>query len=78
MCGMRLLSVAKCCVADQPNFPPRQAQVVELPARGPPVFEYDPEWLAILRSTHGVMNLNRQHRYAALHAPPAHHILNET
>ncbi|KAL6760061.1 lariat debranching enzyme, C-terminal domain-containing protein [Haematococcus lacustris] len=37
-------------------------QVLELEAEGPKVFEYDPEWLAILRSTHSQMNLSRQHR----------------
>ncbi|KAJ9525186.1 hypothetical protein QJQ45_020701, partial [Haematococcus lacustris] len=40
-------------------------QVLELEAEGPKVFEYDPEWLAILRSTHSQMNLSRQHRQVA-------------
>jgi hypothetical protein len=37
-------------------------QVIELEAKGPLEFEYDPEWLAIMRTTHSQMNLLRQHR----------------
>lgn len=37
-------------------------QVVELEARGPLEFEYDPEWLAIMRSTNDTINLRHQHR----------------
>eukprot|EP00983_Pelagomonas_calceolata_P000770 28018-Pelagomonas_calceolata.AAC.2 len=39
-------------------------QVVELEARGPLEFEYDPEWLAIMRSTNDTINLRHQHRCA--------------
>ncbi len=38
------------------------AQVVTFPAKGPKVFEYDPEWLAIMRTTHQYINLNRPHK----------------
>jgi hypothetical protein len=34
-------------------------QVIEVEGHGPPVFEYDEEWLAIMRSTHDLTNLNR-------------------
>lgn len=42
------------------------SQVVELDARGPLEFEYDPEWLAIMRSTNETLNLRHQHRYVCL------------
>ncbi|KAF8060563.1 DBR1 [Scenedesmus sp. PABB004] len=38
-------------------------QVVELEARGPLELSYDAEWLAVLRSTHGLMSTSK-------HAPP--------
>jgi len=38
------------------------AQVVEVEARGPLEFEYDPEWLAIMRTTNDTVNLRHQHR----------------
>jgi hypothetical protein len=37
-------------------------QVIELDCTGPLQFEYDEEWLAIMRSTHDVINLERRHR----------------
>ena len=61
-----------------PNHPPPlpsplapPAQVVDFPeADGPLEFEYDAEWLAVLRSTHGLLSLQR--RPAALpRAAPA-------
>jgi hypothetical protein len=37
------------------------AQVLELPdAEGPKVFSYDEEWLAILRTTHSLLSLDRK------------------
>jgi hypothetical protein len=38
-------------------------QILELPVRGPLQLQYDPEWLAILRSTHELMSLQK-------YAPP--------
>jgi hypothetical protein len=37
-------------------------QLLELPASGPLRLEYDPEWLAVLRGTHHLMNLQRRPR----------------
>ena len=34
-------------------------QILELDVRGPLQLEYDPEWLAILRSTHQLMSLDK-------------------
>ena len=35
-------------------------QVIEFPdAEGPLEFSYDPEWLAVLRATHGLLSLQR-------------------
>ncbi len=40
---------------------PDLVQVVELPhAQGPKEFAYDEEWLAILRSTHSLLSLQRR------------------
>lgn len=34
-------------------------QVIEIDAEGPPLFEYDEEWLGIMRGTHDLINLER-------------------
>ena len=50
----RFLALDKC-------LPGRQfLQVVELEARGPLRLEYDAEWLAVLRATHGLTSLARE------------------
>ncbi len=40
----------------------RFLQLLELPASGPLQLKYDPEWLAVLRTTHNLMNLQRRPR----------------
>ena len=40
-------------------------QVFEVEADGPPGFSYDEEWLAVLRTTHGLVNLRPQHLVTA-------------
>ncbi len=46
-------------------------QVIDFPdAEGPLEFEYDPEWLAVLRATHGLMSLQRRAAPLPRHAPP--------
>lgn len=47
----------------------RQAQVIELEPRGPAELRYDEEWLAVLRSSHSKLSLQR--RAAQLPAPGA-------
>ncbi len=44
-----------CCPKSQPN------QVIDFPdAEGPLEFSYDEEWLAVLRSTHTLLSLQRR------------------
>jgi hypothetical protein len=38
------------------------SQLVDVEAWGPPVLEYDEEWLAVMRSTHQLTNLSSVHR----------------
>ena len=35
---------------------------IEVDDTGPPRFEYDEEWLGVMRATHGLVNLGRRHR----------------
>eukprot|EP00955_Chlamydomonas_euryale_P116253 366406-Chlamydomonas_euryale.AAC.16 len=64
---MRCDPCASVCLAGPPGARLCR-QVIEVdvpeghPQDDPPVFEYDEEWLAILRTTHGLMNLQRRHR----------------
>lgn len=37
------------------------SQVLELDAPGPPELHYDEEWLAVMRSTHHLVNLRFAH-----------------
>ena len=46
-------------------------QVIEFPdAEGPLEFSYDPEWLAVLRSTHDLLSLQRNGGRLPLGAAP--------
>lgn len=46
-------------------------QIIDFPdAEGPLEFEYDPEWLAVLRATHGLMSLQRRAAPLPRDAPP--------
>ena len=48
-----------------------QVQIIDFPdAEGPLEFEYDPEWLAVLRATHGLMSLQRRAAPLPRAAPP--------
>jgi lariat debranching enzyme len=51
-----------CTVHTLPRLPPLQwLQVIDFPdAKGPLEFSYDEEWLAVLRSTHGLLSLQRR------------------
>lgn len=50
---------------------PPAYQIIDFPdAEGPLEFEYDPEWLAVLRATHGLMSLQRRAAPLPRDAPP--------
>ena len=54
-----------------PPCSPSQSQVVEFPeADGPLEFSYDEDWLAVLKATHSLMNLQRRPWPVPAAAPP--------
>lgn len=74
--AQRVLSLQACLVCQPPTpaslfSPPPPLQVVEFPdASGPLEFSYDEEWLAVLKATHPLMNLQRRPWPMPAQTPP--------